>query len=580
MLKADVLIIGSEGAGAMAAVEAKKLGLNPMILTKGRIGKSGATCTAGADINCDSYSIKHLLGLDGDERDTKEQFFTDTVVEGRYLNNQKMVEYHVEMIPDILKDMIDNWGMKVTRKPCFPAGHTYGRGVMTQGVEIMRAMAKKVHDMNIPVYEHFYATDLIKKDGQVVGVAGLDLSTGEFVTVAGKAVIIATGGGMQLYPFSTAPDELTGDGHAMAMRAGASMVDMEMVQFMGCTLMDPPAMAGSSFPYCIGPDSGGMDIKMLNKYGHRFFEEKIDPVHKEHVTRDLLSRGIMNEVFEGNGSINGGVYYQINHLPIEVIDNLPKAKNEPILSEDWEFMGFNYKSLIERMKQGHAIEVAVASHFFCGGIYATPECEVYGVPGLYAAGEVCGGTEGANRLSGNALTQIFVQGVLSARSAAEYVKNVSFCEEFPKEEVEKAERRVMAPLERDGANPFEFKKALQKSAWDNMCVVRTKDSLKRAFEDIERFKAELPGLGCRCKTPVYNREWIDALQVESLISVYEMIAVSADARKETRGAHYRKDYPDSSNEWLKNVVVSDKGGKMEGSTVPLVITSITPPEEV
>ena len=159
MLKADVLIIGSEGAGAMAAVEAKKLGLNPMILTKGRIGKSGATCTAGADINCDSYSIKHLLGLDGDERDTKEQFFTDTVVEGRYLNNQKMVEYHVEMIPDILKDMIDNWGMKVTRKTCFPAGHTYGRGVMTQGVEIMRAMAKKVHDMNIPVYEHFYATD-------------------------------------------------------------------------------------------------------------------------------------------------------------------------------------------------------------------------------------------------------------------------------------------------------------------------------------------------------------------------------------------------------------------------------------
>lgn len=579
MLKADVLIIGSEGAGALAALEVKRLGLTPMILTKGRIAKCGATVTAGADINVDGRSAREVLGLNGDVTDSKEQFFTDTIVEGRYINNQKMVEHHVEMIPGIIKEMLD-WGMKVMPDLQQPAGHTHARGVTTKGEEIMRVLAKQVKASDIPIYEHFMATDLIRKDGQVVGVAGLDLSTGGYVEVAGKSVIIATGGGMQLYPYSTAPDELTGDGHAMAFRAGASFIDMEMVQFMGCTFLDPPAVAGSSFPYCLGPDANGLDIRMLNRFGHRFFEEKIDPVNKEHVTRDLLSRGIMNEVYEGAGSPNGGVYYSISHLPKNIVENWPVAKNMPIVSKDWEFMGYNYKGIIDQMMKGYAIEVGVASHFFCGGIHTDDLCGTR-IPGLYAAGEVTGGTEGANRLSGNALTQVFVQGVLAARNAVGYAKKTAFCDDFPKEGTEEFYNRIMAPLNRDGISAIGLKKEVQKSAWENICVVRTEESIKRNLANIEEFRRQLSLVGTKCKSRIYNREWVDALQLESLLIISELISVSALARRETRGAHYRKDFEQTDNHnWLKNVIVSNKNGRIETSYAPLIITSITPPEEV
>ncbi len=578
MLKADVLIIGSEGAGALAALELKRLGVEPMILTKGRIGKCGATVTAGADINVDSRSCKELLGLNGDVRDSKEKFFEDTVIEGRYLPNQKMVEHHVELIPGIVKDFMD-WGMKIEKDLGQPAGHSYPRGVTTTGMEIMRVLAGKVKKSNIPIYEQFMTTDLIKKDGRIVGVSGLDLSDGEYVEVFGKAVILATGGGMQLYPYSTAPDELTGDGHAMALRAGVDFVDMEMVQFMGCTFLNPPAWAGISFPYCIGPDFGGMDIRMYNKFGHRFFEEKIDPVNKEHVTRDLLARGIMNEVFEGMGSQNGGVYYSLHHLPEELIDNFPAARNQPILSKDWVFMGFSFKELIERMKKGHAIEVAVASHFFCGGIHAKDTCETR-IPGLFAAGEVAGGTEGANRLSGNALTQVFVQGVIAGRSAAEYVKNIKSFDTGSAESTEANKGRVMAPLGRTGIDAREFKKEIQKNAWDNICVVRTEESLTKALEKVKELRKQLPEVGCKCKAKGANREWVDALQVESLLDISDLIATSALARKETRGAHFRKDFPETDNKnWAKNVVVIPKNGTLEVSYEPIIATSITPPEE-
>lgn len=578
MLTADVLIIGSEGAGALAAIELRRQGLNPMILTKGRIGKCGATVTAGADINVDSRTCKEFLGLNGDIRDSKEKFFEDTVIEGRYLPNQKIVEHHVEEIPAIVKDFMD-WGMKIEKDLGQPAGHSYPRSVTTKGDEIMRVLSQKVKELKVPIYEQFMATDVLKKDGRVVGVAGLDLCSGEFVEVYGKAVIIATGGGMQLYPYSTAPDELTGDGHAMAMRAGVEFIDMEMVQFMGCTFMNPPAWAGISFPYCLGPDFGGLDIRMYNKFGHRFFEEKIDPVNKEHVTRDLLARGIMNEVFEGMGTPNGGVYYSLHHLPEELVDNFPIARNQPILSKDWVFMGFSFKELIERMKQGHAIEVAVASHFFCGGIRTDDICATR-IPGLYAAGEVAGGTEGANRLSGNALTQVFVQGVLSGRNAAEYVKGIPTVEAADVAEIKKARDRVMAPFGRAGINVIEFKKEIQKNAWDNMCVVRTEDSLTKALAKIQEFKKLLPEVGCSCTAKSANREWVDVLQVESLISLAELIATSALARKETRGAHFRKDFPESdSKNYMKNIIVANENGEIKVSAAPIVVTSITPPEE-
>jgi succinate dehydrogenase/fumarate reductase flavoprotein subunit len=576
MHKADVIIIGSEGAGARAALKVKRLGLEPMIVTKGMLGRCGATVTAGADINVDSKSIKDVLGLNGDVRDSKEKFFEDTVIGGRYLSNQKIVEEHVERIPQIVKEMVE-WGLVVDTEPTQVAGHSYPRGVMTNGIKIMRVLANQIKKANIPVYEHFMATDLVKKDGKVIGVVGLDLSTGEFIKIGAKAVILATGGGMQLYPYSTAPDELTGDGHAMAFRAGAEFVDAEMIQFMGGTFLSPPAWAGHSFPYCFGPDAGGLDVRMFNKFGHRFME-KVDPVNKEHVTRDVLARGIMNEVFEGNGSPAGGVYYSIKHLPDNLVDNWPAAKGH-MVSEDFTFMGFSFKELVDKMKKGLAIEIAVASHFFCGGIRVNEKC-VTCVPGLFAAGEVTGGTNGGNRLSGNALTQIFVQGDIAGESAAAYAKKSAF-EDFPNEEIEQFRNRVMAPLDHDGVNAFEVRKELQKVAWDDICVIRSEDSLTSALAKINDLKEQLPTIGCKAKNRVYNREWVDALQLDSLITLAEITANSALQRKESRGVHNRKDYPNPDNKELihKNIIIKNQDGEVASSLEPVVITSLTPPKE-
>jgi len=575
LIKTDVVIIGSEGAGARAALEVKKLNLEPLIVTKGMIGRCGSTVTAGADIDVDSKSIKELLGLEGDSRDSKEAFFEDIIVEGRYINNQKLVEAHVDEAPDRIKEMMD-WGMKVTNVLHGP-GHRYPRGVYTTGQEIMRVLASEVRKAGIRVYEHFMVTDLVKKDGRVAGIVGLDLSTGKFVPISAKAVIIATGGGMMMYPVQTAPEDITGDGHAMAWRAGAELVDMEMVQFLACTFINPPAWRGLTFPFTIGPGVGGMEIWLMNKFGARFMK-KWDPERMEHSTRDKLAIGIMNEVVDGLGSPAGGVYYSLKHLPDEIVDRYPLERKDPYLKEDWSFKGFQFKELIESMKKGKSIEVGPASHFFMGGIRINERCET-SIPGLFGAGEVCGGTHGGNRLSGNACTQILVQGARAGIFASEYAKG-NANGELPKEELKRLEDRVMAPVERDGTSPFELKRALQKIAWEKVGVVRTAESLTKALGEIEAIKKELPQIGCSAKNRVYNREWLEALQVESLITLLEMTAKSAALREESRGAHYRRDFTSMDNEnWLRNIITENKGGQMTNSFAPVVITSLIPPKE-
>ena len=577
MLKADVVIIGSEGAGARAAIEAARLGVKPLLLTKGPIGRSGATVTAMADFECDSRSIKEVLGLDGDVRDSKEKFFEDTLISGGYLNNQKMLEHHVDEIPEIAKEMIDK-GMKVDKVPNQAAGQSYPRSVMTTGPEFMRALIKMVREENVDVYEYFMATDLIKKDGEVIGVAGLDISTGEYVEIGAKAVIIATGGGMQMYPYSTAPDELTGDGHAMAARAGVKFIDLEMVQFMGLTMMAPPAVEGQGFGYMLAADLNSMGVWMLNKFGYRFMED-IDPVHKEHVTRDKLAVGMMTEVFEGRGTPNGGVYMSMSHLPHNIIDGYPKAKNVPYVSENWEMFGFNYSQIIEDAKNGKALDVGCASHFFCGGI-KVDENGYTGIPGLYAAGEVTGGDEGGNRISGNALTQVLVQGKDAGAAAAAYAKTTSF-QDFPAD-TSAYKERVFAPLNRaPKVNTFQTRKAVQKICWDNLCVVRTEDSINKALKELREIKGILPDVGCTAKNLVYNREWMDALQLDSLVHLAEMVAFSALQRRESRCVHYRHDFPEADYEnYTKNNILEIKeDGELSAHFEDVVVTTTVPPKE-
>ena len=578
MFKTDVLVIGSEGAGSRAAVAASEQGVEVIMVTKGLFTKSGATITAGADIDVDSKSCCDLFGLKGDPQDSPEIFFEDIVIEGKYINDQRLVEVHVRDAPIRVKELADR-GMKITGFIHAP-GHRYPRGIYTSGKEQMRAMRGWVRERDtIQVVENTMMTDLLTCGGRVVGAVGVDLYTGEFTTIVAKAVILATGGGMMVFPVSTAPQELTGDGQVMAWRAGAELVDMEMTQFLPGCLIEPLAWRGLGISFNLCCMGGGVEAYLLNRHGYRFMKDW-DPERMERSTRDILSIAMMNEVIEGRGSPSGGVYMSLAHLPHNVIENYPRWFGSDNLTEDWVFKGFDLKELVEHIKRGYAVEVGPASHFFMGGVRVNERCEA-SLSGLYAAGEVAGGLHGGNRLSGNACTQIFVQGAISGRAAAEYARGVEFSK-IDEEQVNTLQKKLLKPLERrDGVKTFEFKKQIQKLAWENVGVLRSGSYLGEALKEIQRMKEEdLPRVWSGAKERVYNREWVESIQVENLLTLLEAIARSALMREESRGAHYRKDFPKTDNRnWLKNIIIKNVNGKIELTTRPVVVTQFELPKE-
>lgn len=290
----DVLVIGSEAAGARAAIEAKRKGADSVVLiSKGRFGTSGATVTAGAGIAIDSRSAHELFGLPGNVEDTFETYYEDTLTAGGVINNKRLVRSLVQNAGIRTKEIAD-WGMKV--EGLFQApGHRYPRSIYTSGLQIMKALKRESKRVSVDLLEDFVVTDLLKgKNGKIVGAVGINLRSGEFSPILAKAVVLATGGAHLLYPLRTGPDLLSGDGQAMAWRAGAQLVDMEMTQFNPCTFNAPPAWRGLSFPFWIGPE-GGLDIWLLNRYGERFMKHW-DPEKMEKSTRDRLSIAIANEI--------------------------------------------------------------------------------------------------------------------------------------------------------------------------------------------------------------------------------------------------------------------------------------------
>jgi len=578
VIQTDILIIGSEGAGARAAIEASRHGLDVLILTKGRMARSGATITARADMNLDSQSAKDLLGLPGDPRDSKETFFEDTLSEGKQINNQEMVKVLVEESPLRIRELV-NWGMKVYDF-VKAAGHRYPRGVVSPGKEIMQALRREViRHPNIRLLEDVMALDLLKRDHQIAGAVALNLRTGEFETISAKAVILATGGAQMVYPMHTAPEELSGDGQAMAWRAGADLIDMEMTQFLAAAFIEPLAWKGISFPFAISLNQHTLRSWLLNRRGERFMEHW-DPVRMENSTRDVLSVAVMNEILEGRGSPAGGVFLSFAHLPKNLIDYFAKWYGKPNLQEDWTYTGFKFKDLMKKVKDGYAMEVAPASHFFMGGVRVDVDGRA-SVGGLYAAGEVSGGLHGANRLSGNAISQILVQGKRVGESAAQYASGAGRHPIDPGL-TECLIAKYLAPIERTGGvSAFEVKRKIHKLSWEKVGVIRDGKGLQEALEEIGRIESEeMPLLHCNSKDRIYNREWVECLQVENLLSVLKAIALSALERTESRGAHYRKDYTKTDDqEWLKNIAIHNENDRMKVSRVPVITTRYPLPSE-
>ena len=575
VIETDVLVVGSEGAGATAALEAIKRGVKVTVVTKGsNIGKSGATVTGDADLDVDSKSLYERFGLkEANPRDSKDKFFEDMVKGGKYLNNQKLCGIHVDEAPERLQDLLD-WGVKIDGL-IQASGHSYPRGLIIPGTKLMPRLRKAVLATEVELVTHSIVTDLITNGNQVVGATAINAATGEFIAFKAGAVILCTGGAMRMYPYTTAPEELTGDGGAMAYRVGAELVEMEFPMFLPGSFPWPPAVKGVDVPFILSTE-GLVRGHMLNKKGDRFMR-LWDPVNMEWTTRDIASVAMMNEILSGMGSKHGGVYVSLKHLPDNLIDYI----------EEWmppEFYlfygGFKMKDYLPDLKK-EAIESVPASHFFNGGIRINEECAT-NLAGLFAAGESTGGVHGANRLSGNAFTEMILWGHRSGRFAAEYAKGTGEIS-IDLDQLEAKRLEAFAPLERDDGLPQVIvRKKLQQVAWEKAGVIRDKTSLDEALIEFNRMREEdLPRVCVRNKDRIYNREWIQALELNSMLTILDMVCRTSLNRTESRGALYRRDYPETDNvNWLKNQIVKKADEGMQIWSEPVVITKLDPPKKM
>jgi succinate dehydrogenase/fumarate reductase flavoprotein subunit len=563
----DVLIIGSEAAGARAAIEVKRRGLSLTVVTKGYLAKSGATITADGDVDLDSRSAIERLGLVGDPRDSPDVFFEDMVKESKFISDQRLVEIHTREAPDRLEDLV-RFGCKIPFVIHAP-GHTYPRGAWIPGIPFARALGSELQKYDIRVLEHVMATRLLTRNGTVCGATGYKLDTGEFYVFRAKAVIMCTGGALRIYPHTTAPDDLTGDGQAMAYRAGAEMVDMEFPMFLPYTLIHPPAMDGIDYPFLM---MNRLRCYALNARGDRYMEQW-DPVRMERTTRDINSIAAAVEVLEGRGSKLGGTYVSVKHLPRRLVDNC--SEWFPPEYRNWRYGEFDVEKMIPDFREA-GFETGPACHFQNGGIHITPEAAST-LPGLFAGGEGVGSVMGANRISGNAMTMTQIWGFRAGVSAAGFAAAAPLLE-VDVEEIARERERVYAPLARDkGADAIEVKKTIQQLANTKVGVVREGPRLTEALTELEEIRDRAANIACQSKERVYNREWMDALQVQNMALCLEMIARASLLRTESRGALYRRDFPKTDNvNWLKNILITRRDGGLELKTQPAVLTRLRP----
>ena len=561
----DVIVVGSGGAGLLAACVAAEMGCRTLLVSKGQVARSGATATITGDTCVDGHTAVHQLGLKADDTDTQESFFEDTVVAGKFINDRRLVAAMVSEIGPEVKRLRDD-GLRMS-DPVLTPGHRTARGVWFSGMELMQVLRKRALKAKVMVREEFFATDILTTNGVVAALAGLDLRSGAVAYIQTRTVVIACGGGMMVYPVQTAPEELTGDGYRLALGAGAELIDMEMVQFLPCVLAEPQIWQGIQFPWLLGPQAG-VRAWLLNRYGERFME-RWDPERMELSTRDVIAIACMKEMLEGRGGPNGGVYLSWAHLPGNIIDFMQDWSFKTQMRGHWRWEGFDFAGLVEEIKAGRAVEVISGSHFFMGGIAIDETCATR-VPGLYACGEAAGGVHGANRLSGNAGSQILVQGRRAGAAAATYGAATGQ-EPVGRESWEAVSAGLMAPLERDGElRPFEFKESIQEIAQRQVGVVRTGPSLAAARDAVNDLRENaLPYISCRSREPCYNKEWVEAIECQSLLDTLEAIALGAAERTESRGAHYREDFPtEDSGAAPTNGIIEWRDGALVCATRP------------
>jgi len=582
----DVVVIGAGGAGLRAAVEARQAGLSVAIICKSLFGKAhtvmaeGGAAAAMGNVN---------------ENDGWKVHFRDTMRGGKFLNNWRMAELHAKESPDRVWEL-ESWGAlfdrtkegKISQRNF--GGHEYPRlahvGDRT-GLELIRTMQQRIVALQqkdkrefgdaekyIKVFSELTITEILKEGDRVSGAYGYWRESGDEVLFESAAVVLATGGVGKSFKITSNSWEGTGDGHALALKAGSALVDMEFVQFHPTGMVWPPSVRGILVTESVRGDGG----VLTNSEGRRFMFDYIPEVFKdkyadneaeadrwykdqnnnrrppELLPRDEVARAINSEVKAGRGSPHGGVF-------LDVSSRLPAEEIKRRLPSMWH----QFKELADVDITKEPMEVGPTCHYVMGGVKVDPDtAAAVGVEGLFAAGEVAGGMHGSNRLGGNSLSDLLVFGRRAGAGAAAYVKSLGQRPKVTDREISRAKSRLDAPFTGSGGeNPYSLHQELQNLTQDLVGIIRTETELADAIvklDSIRQRSEKVRADGGR----VFNPGFHLALDLENMLLVSESIAKSALARKESRGGHTRDDYPKMDPEWRQyNHLSRWNGSKVE-----------------
>ncbi|MCX6450617.1 MAG: fumarate reductase/succinate dehydrogenase flavoprotein subunit [Actinobacteria bacterium] len=582
--KYDILVIGAGGAGLRAAVEAREAGLRVAIICKSLFGKAHTVMAEGGA----AASMGNV-----NENDNWMVHFRDTMRGGKFLNHYRMAELHAKESPDRIWEL-EMWGAlfdrtkegKISQRNF--GGHEYPRlahvGDRT-GLELIRTMQQRIvalqqidkaetgnAESNIKVFAELTITEILKEGGKVSGAYGYWRENGKEVLFEAPAIVLATGGVGKTFKITSNSWEGTGDGHALALKAGANLVDMEFLQFHPTGMVWPPSVRGE----------GGV---LTNTNGERFMFKYIPDVFKdkyadneaeadrwyvdqdnnrrppELLPRDEVSRAINSEVKAGRGTEHGGVFLDVSkRLSAEVI----KKRLPSMWHQFYELAGVDITK--------EAMEVGPTCHYVMGGVEVEPDtAAAVGVPGLYAAGECAGGMHGSNRLGGNSLTDLLVFGRRAGMAAAAYVKSAGTTQ-VSQSAVQAASLRIQAPFTRTGGeNPYKLHQELQEITHNLVGIIRTKTELDDAIVKITELRKRIANI-----TVSGNREFNPgfhlSFDLDNMLLIAESTAKSAVLREESRGGHTRDDFPKMSTTWRQiNNISSFDGTQVNVSQQPLPV---------
>lgn len=577
VIEADVLSVGGSGAGITAAIAASRGGAEVLLVAKGKAGSSGNSIMAGGGFSIDGKSAHDICGLkEADVSDTPDRVFDNIVKESYYLSDQNLVEQFVTESPAIVYEMLQ-WGERAGQKfVFFPPSFWFSNGIswgrsLKQGIK---------ETPKIRVMEDIMIVDILTREGKITGAIGIDIYSGEIILFKAKAIVLGTGG-YQPFSFKNTVSDMTGDGVAMAYRAGACIADME---FLLCfpTALEPHEIKGSIYPFMFQMLFNNIQPVVKDVDGNVIeIPEEVKIMAKGTKLSKLLSTYYWGyRIAAGKGTPNGGVYWDYsNHTKedLEKAFQLLFKMLSPWHKPD-HYKGDDLSEVKRKLLNNEPIEVGLGYEYSNGGIEVDEKMRT-GLDGLFAAGEVTSGVFGACRV-GDGLTEMLVQGYRAGISAAEYVQNAEDSE-VDGEQLEFIVSQVLSPFEKkDGFSGINVMNHIEKAADDGFGCNRNEKGLNRALDELLRIKKEeLSNLSVKCKSRQYNYDWISALQARNLMLCVEAGVRAALMRKESRGCHIRSDYPEvNHDEWLVRIIVNDDKGNVNISTRRPVVTKLQLPK--